>query len=158
MPSLQLILRYFYTLQEIVTYMVAQERAEEQLLLNLCSSDNPLSNFASIKQVSGIKRFYDEAQERCGHFFIFHSNVIAFFHIQYKTLHRRTNEYKMQLKRGTYLTRIRFYKQKRNKMLNERGELQVFLCHCHCQSITITIIILSSILISLCFLLVVTKL
>ena len=59
--------------------MVAQERAEEQLLLNLCSSDNPLSNFASIKQVSGIKRFYDEAQERCGHFVFFHSNVIAFF-------------------------------------------------------------------------------
>ena len=56
--------------------MVAQEKAEEQLLFNLCSSDNPLSNFAAIKQVSGIKRFYDEAQERSA-LFIFH---LLFFH------------------------------------------------------------------------------
>ena len=62
--------------------MVAQEKAEEQLLFNLCSSDNPLSNFAAIKQVSGIKRFYDEAQERSA-LFSFHLFYFSLYDTNY---------------------------------------------------------------------------
>ena len=57
--------------------MVAKERAEEELLDHLCCSDNPLSNFSSIKQTYAIKRSYDEAQERFGFLHLsLHFNII----------------------------------------------------------------------------------